>query len=75
MMQETPREKSLLVLGGTSDIGRAAAAVYAAAGWSVTLAVRNAEEGARDAQDLTVRYGKPVKVVTWFSTPSSTVAA
>ena len=65
MMQETPREKSLLVLGGTSDIGRAAAAVYAAAGWSVTLAVRNAEEGARDAQDLTVRYGKPVKVVTF----------
>ena len=47
--------KSLLVLGGTSDIGRATAAVYAAVGWSVTLAVRNAEEGGRDAQDLTVR--------------------
>ena len=44
--------KTLLLVGGTSDIGRATALHYAQAGWRVQLAARNEEEARRNADDI-----------------------
>jgi decaprenylphospho-beta-D-erythro-pentofuranosid-2-ulose 2-reductase len=55
--------KTLLLIGGTSDIGRATALRYAEAGWRVTLAVRSAEEGRRNADDIATRTGAGVDVL------------
>lgn len=52
--QKGPR-KSLLVVGGTSDIGRAVGAAYAAMGWKVTLAARNVDGAERNAADIRTR--------------------
>ncbi|SLN65166.1 putative oxidoreductase [Roseivivax jejudonensis] len=54
-MSDAPA-KSVLVVGGTSDIGRAVASAYAARGWHVTLAARDAEAAAREAADLNARH-------------------
>ena len=54
--------KTLLVLGGTSDIGRAIALHYAAAGWRVLLTARDAEAGRRSADDIATRAGAEVSV-------------
>jgi decaprenylphospho-beta-D-erythro-pentofuranosid-2-ulose 2-reductase len=54
--------KTLLLVGGTSDIGRATALRYAGAGWRVLLAARNAEAGQRNADDAAARTGVPVTV-------------
>jgi decaprenylphospho-beta-D-erythro-pentofuranosid-2-ulose 2-reductase len=47
--------KTMLLLGATSDIGRATALQYAQAGWQVLLAARNVEAArrlsARDTPD------------------------
>jgi NAD(P)-dependent dehydrogenase (short-subunit alcohol dehydrogenase family) len=51
--------KSLLLIGGTSDIGRAAALHFAKAGWQVMLAARNEEEVRRNADDIAARTGSP----------------
>lgn len=56
--------KTLLLVGGTSDIGRATALRYAAAGWRVLLAARNAEAAQRNADDAAARTGAPVTVHT-----------
>jgi short-subunit dehydrogenase len=48
--------KSVLVLGGSSDIGRAAARAFAKAGYDVGLAGRDATALAPDAADLHARY-------------------
>ncbi|WP_299546313.1 SDR family oxidoreductase [uncultured Tateyamaria sp.] len=53
--QQAP-PKSLLVIGGTSDIGRAVASAYAAIGWKITLAARNIEAADRNAADIRTRY-------------------
>lgn len=54
---------NLLVIGGTSDIGRAVGNAYAAKGWSVTLAARNVDEATRNARDIQTRHGTdPVAV-------------
>lgn len=60
MIQPTP--KSVLILGGTSDIGRAIAAAYGANGWHIILVVRNRAAGDRDAADLAVRFATRVDV-------------
>ncbi|TCZ52263.1 SDR family oxidoreductase [Roseicella aquatilis] len=52
--------KTVLVLGGTSDIGRATALRYAEAGWAVQLAARDAAEGERVRADIATRTGVPV---------------
>ena len=52
--------RSVLILGGTSDIGRATALRYAAAGWQVQLAARDAVEGERIAADIRIRTGATV---------------
>jgi decaprenylphospho-beta-D-erythro-pentofuranosid-2-ulose 2-reductase len=49
--------RTVLVLGGTSDIGFAIARAYAAAGWQVILAARDAGRVQRNVADLQVRYG------------------
>jgi short-subunit dehydrogenase len=47
--------KSVLVLGGSSDIGRATARAFAQAGWNVQLAGRDAGALEPDAADLRAR--------------------
>ena len=49
-----------LILGATSDIGRAAARALAADGYGVQLAGRNPEAVERERDDLAVRSGQPV---------------
>jgi len=52
--------KSLLLLGATSDIGRATALQFAKAGWRVMLAGRNENEVQRNADDIAARTGAQV---------------
>ncbi|MDA9401100.1 SDR family oxidoreductase [Bradyrhizobium sp. CCBAU 45389] len=54
--------KSVLVLGGSSDIGRAAARAFAKAGYDVGLAGRDVAALEPDAADLRVRYNVEVGV-------------
>jgi decaprenylphospho-beta-D-erythro-pentofuranosid-2-ulose 2-reductase len=54
--------KTVLVVGGTSDVGRAVARVYASAGWSVQLAGRDAAGLDREAADIATRTGGAVSV-------------
>lgn len=58
----TRPKKSLLVLGGTSDIGRATALAHAENGWTVALAGRDEAALAREAADIATRTGTPVPV-------------
>ncbi|HET9149527.1 MAG TPA: SDR family oxidoreductase [Alphaproteobacteria bacterium] len=59
MTETTP---TILVLGGTSDIGRAVAREYAARGVAVQLAGRDRDGLDRNARDLQVRFGVPATV-------------
>jgi decaprenylphospho-beta-D-erythro-pentofuranosid-2-ulose 2-reductase len=54
--------KTFLLVGGTSDIGRATALRYASAGWRILLAARNAEAAQRNADDIAARTGATVTV-------------
>lgn len=57
------RRKTLLVIGGTSDIGRAVADAHASCGWSVSLAARDLEGVQRNAHDIQTRHDtEPVAV-------------
>jgi decaprenylphospho-beta-D-erythro-pentofuranosid-2-ulose 2-reductase len=56
-------QKTMLLLGGTSDIGRAIAAEYAAKGWNIVLTVRDSDAGERNAADLRVRHKANVRVL------------
>jgi short-subunit dehydrogenase len=49
-----------LILGATSDLGRAVARAYAAEGHSMLLAARDTDLLAAEASDLKVRFGVPV---------------
>jgi decaprenylphospho-beta-D-erythro-pentofuranosid-2-ulose 2-reductase len=53
---------TLLLVGGTSGIGRATALAYAARGWAVELAGRNMDLLTREADDLRARHGVGVTV-------------
>ncbi len=57
-----PAGKTLLLAGGTSDIGRATALRYAQAGWRVLLAARNEAEAQRNADDIVSRTGAELSV-------------
>lgn len=48
-------DKSVLILGGSSDIGRATARAFAEQGWALQLAGRDLETLQREADDLTAR--------------------
>jgi decaprenylphospho-beta-D-erythro-pentofuranosid-2-ulose 2-reductase len=52
--------KSLLVLGGSSDIGRASALRFAKAGWRIFLAGRNLAALQREADDIAARTSAEV---------------
>jgi decaprenylphospho-beta-D-erythro-pentofuranosid-2-ulose 2-reductase len=54
--------KTLLLLGGTSDIGRATAQRYAETGWRILLAARDVEAAQRNAADIATRTGASVSV-------------
>ena len=54
--------QALLVLGGTSDIGRATALAFAEQGWIVQLAGRDEAALTREADDIRVRTGASVSV-------------
>ncbi|NBJ10909.1 SDR family oxidoreductase [Microvirga arsenatis] len=54
--------RTLLLIGGTSDIGRATALRYAQEGWRVMLAARNDEEAQRNGEDIAARTGAEVTV-------------
>lgn len=56
------RQKTVLLVGATSDIGLAVARAYAAAGWRILLAARDPERAARNAADIAVRSGRPPAV-------------
>jgi hypothetical protein len=53
--------KTVLVVGGTSDIGHAVARSYAEAGWTVVLAGRNEAGLRRNADDIAARHAAPVE--------------
>jgi NAD(P)-dependent dehydrogenase (short-subunit alcohol dehydrogenase family) len=54
--------KSVLVVGGSSDIGHATGLRYAQAGWQVALAARDVETARRNADDIKARSGSDVPV-------------
>lgn len=56
------QKPAVLVLGAASDIGRAIARAFAADGYDLQLAARNAARLERDAEDLRVRHGAGVSV-------------
>ncbi len=62
-MNGTTNAKTMLLVGATSDIGRAIADAYAAAGWRIVLVGRNHEACERNARDLEIRYGAAVPVL------------
>ncbi|MGY4574409.1 SDR family oxidoreductase [Bradyrhizobium sp. USDA 3256] len=55
--------KSILVIGGSSDIGHATALRYAREGWRVTLAARDIGAAQRNADDIKTRSGTETSVV------------
>lgn len=57
------RKPGVVILGSTSSVMRAVAARFAAEGCNLVLAARDAEENARIAQDIHVRYGVGVAVM------------
>ena len=59
---QTEKDRTVLVLGGTSELGFATARVYADSGGNVVLAARDVEAARRNAADLATRYGTPVSV-------------
>lgn len=54
--------KSILVIGGSSDIGHATALRYARDGWRVMLAARDGEAAQRNADDIRTRSGVETSV-------------
>jgi decaprenylphospho-beta-D-erythro-pentofuranosid-2-ulose 2-reductase len=64
--------KILLVLGGTSDIGRATALLFARQGWTIQLAGRDLEALQREAGDIAARSGIAITthVIEILDTPS-----
>jgi decaprenylphospho-beta-D-erythro-pentofuranosid-2-ulose 2-reductase len=54
--------QTILVAGGTSDIGHATALTYAQAGWRVVLAARDPAGAQRNADDIATRSGSEVQV-------------
>jgi len=57
------RQKLMLLLGGTSEIGRATALVYGQAGHRVIFAARNLEAAERNTQDIITRTGAQLDLV------------
>ncbi|HEY6105756.1 MAG TPA: SDR family NAD(P)-dependent oxidoreductase [Anaeromyxobacteraceae bacterium] len=65
---------TVLVVGGTSGLGRALAGQYAAEGWRVVLAGRRADRVAAAAADLRLRHGAEVSEVVFDAVDPSAPA-
>ena len=61
MTRTTTGPGTALVLGATSDIGRAIARALAQAGWQLQLAARDGERLQREAADIGARTAAPVQ--------------
>jgi decaprenylphospho-beta-D-erythro-pentofuranosid-2-ulose 2-reductase len=61
----TARNRSVLILGAASDVGRALARAYAAAGRPLVLAARDAKRLADDAADLKLRGSPEVRIADY----------
>lgn len=59
------RTGTALLIGATSDIGRATARLLAAQGWALQLAGRDPSALARDARDIEARTGAAPQVLEW----------
>lgn len=57
--------KTLLVLGGSSDIGRATALAFAGKGWTIQLAGRDMPTLQREVDDLAARANVPVAAIAF----------
>lgn len=68
-------QKTLLLIGATSDIGHAVARAYAQAGWRILLAASNPEAAQRNADDIATRSGKAPGVFPLDVTKPETFAA
>lgn len=68
-------QKTMLLIGATSDIGLAVARAYAQAGWNVLLAARDREAATRNAADIATRSGAPAALFTLDVTAPETFAA
>jgi decaprenylphospho-beta-D-erythro-pentofuranosid-2-ulose 2-reductase len=66
------QNKIILILGGTSDIGRATALLFANKGWAVQLAGRDLTALQREADDIAARAGNSVTAhaIEILDTPS-----
>ena len=51
---------SVLIIGARSDIGKAVAHKFAAAGYAIQMAARNVESLDIDKRDIELRYGAKV---------------
>lgn len=71
----TEPEKTLLVLGGTSDIGRATALAFAEKSWTVQLAGRDEEALRREADDIALRTGAKVSTHRFDALDTGSFAA
>jgi NAD(P)-dependent dehydrogenase (short-subunit alcohol dehydrogenase family) len=69
------RQKTMLLIGATSDIGLAVARAYAQAGWAILLAARDRQAAARNAGDIAARTGAPPAVFPLDVTEPGTFAA
>lgn len=59
----TKLDRTVLIIGATSDIGHATALAYAAAGWTVVLTARDVGAAQRNADDIATRGGRPVSLL------------
>ncbi|MGY3488111.1 decaprenylphospho-beta-D-erythro-pentofuranosid-2-ulose 2-reductase [Bradyrhizobium sp. USDA 4011] len=58
----TQTEKTVLILGGTSDVSKATALAFAGNRWTVRLAGRSLPELQRQADDISARTGSQVTI-------------
>jgi decaprenylphospho-beta-D-erythro-pentofuranosid-2-ulose 2-reductase len=56
------QNKTMLLVGATSDIGHETALAYAKAGWNVVLAARNPEAAERNRDNISTRTGATIVV-------------
>jgi decaprenylphospho-beta-D-erythro-pentofuranosid-2-ulose 2-reductase len=68
-------QKTMLLVGATSDIGHAVALAYGQAGWRVLFASRNPTAAARNVNDIAVRTGMAPAVFTLDVSRPETFAA
>lgn len=71
----TDTRRTVLIVGGTSDIGHATALRFAKAGWAVQLAGRDVIGLARNAGDIGIRTGAAVTIHVIDALDSSAIDA